>query len=119
MRKNNRTGFDMEVEFTHPETGETETSYVDIPFTIFIESLREFCEIRKEVVLDGTDTDVWNLFADIDGALEHFVDDEDFIEMCKEKYMNSYEYEEDFDDWKDDYDFEHDIGEYAPKDDED
>lgn len=113
MRRDSRTGFDLEVTFTHPETGETQETYVYIPFEVYVEALRQYCANYKDVALDGTDNRIWNLFADIDGALDYFCEDEYFLDICRELYENSYEYEEDFEEWKDDYDMDHEIGVYA------
>lgn len=115
--KKDRTNYDIEVEFTHPETGETVSTFVYIPFEIFVETVRKYCEIKKDVVLDGTDVDIWNLFVEIDGAFDTFMYDDDFVDICREKYDNSYYKEEDFEEWKDEYDFDHEIGEYTPSED--
>ena len=109
--KTNRTGFDMEYTFTHPSTRESENCSVDIPFDIFCEAIRQYSEIYCDVVLDGTDKNVWNLFARISGGLDSFYEDEDFINICKELYKDSYECEEDFEEWLDEYNFLHDIEE--------
>lgn len=114
MSRNNRTNFLMEYEFTYPETGHTEEASVWIPFDIFVEAVRRYCDFA-DVNLDGTDTNIWNLLVDLD-CLDKLADDEHFLEYCKELYKDSYEYEEDYDSWVDDYEYLNDLGKYAEPD---
>ena len=116
MNNSDRTNFIMYWNFTHPETGYTSEESVYIPFEIFVEAIRKYCEF-SDVVLDGTDRNIWNLMVDL-GCLDKFEDDEQFIEYCKELYKDSFYYEEDFDSWVDDYEFENSIGRYKEEEEE-
>jgi hypothetical protein len=109
MGKKDRTGYDLEVEFEYD--GKKEKVLVDIPFPIFIEAVRDYC-MGRSVNMDGTDNAVWNLLIDFD-CLDMFEDDKDFIEKCKELYKGSRFEEEDYEEWKDDYEFDHNLGKYA------
>ena len=113
---NDRTDFDMKVEFTHPETGEKGSDRVYIPFDIFMEAIKQYCDRYKGVVLEGNDNAIWNMFADL-YAIDNFVDDDSFVELCTEMYKGSTYEEEDFEDWKDMYDYKHNLGEYAKEED--
>lgn len=109
-RYKDRTNYSMYVTFTHPETGYSEEEMVWIPFDIFVEGIRHYCEFA-DVGIDGTDKNIWNLMVDLE-CLDRFEDDENFIEFCKEKYLDSYYFEEDLDYWIDDYEFDNNLGRY-------
>lgn len=110
--KDNRTDYSIYVEFTHPETNEKETVSVYVPFDVYVKSIVEYCDRYKSVVIDGKDTDVYNLFSELD-CLYAFESDENFESICYDNYFNSSEVEEDFDEWVDNYNFLNNLGEYA------
>lgn len=111
-RKRNGTGYDMTVVFKY-EDKEFNVE-VDIPFDIFIEAIRQYSAAVKDVVLDGTDTDIWNLFVEVDG-LDYFAEQEYVLDSCREIYYKSYQYELDLEKWTDEYEYDHEIGKYAPE----
>lgn len=113
--KDNRTDYSIYVEFTHPETKEKETVSVYVPFEVYVKSIVEYCDKYKSVVIDAKDTDVYNLFSELD-CLYAFESDENFVNICYENYFNSSEVEEDFDEWIDNYNFLNNLGEYAEED---
>ena len=114
-RRKNATGFDINVEFKFKDKVFTET--VDIPFEVFVEAFRQYSDY-KDVVIDGTDTRIWNLLVSLD-ATSKLEDDKDFLEIAKDLYTNSRYFREDQEEWleemQDDYDFQNNLGEYAPK----
>lgn len=112
IRKENGTGYDMEVTFKY---GDSEFKVdVEIPFDTFIEAVRRFTESRKSVGLDGTDTSIWNLLVEMEG-LDFYADQEDFLDICREIYYKSSQFEDDLEEWVDDYEYDHEIGKYVPK----
>ena len=114
-RRKDTSGYDMELVFKYGDK-EFRVS-VDIPFTIFMEALRQYCYGHFVINLDGTDSAVWNFLVEFD-AIEKIAYNNDFIEMCKELYLESSFYEDDYEQWKDDYESDHELGDYAPKKDE-
>lgn len=108
MRKN-RVNMFMEVTFNYGDESFKEEVY--IPFPIFIEAVRKFFDSRM-VTLDGTDNAIWNMLVDLD-CLDSLEDNEDIQKYCKEFYAGSEFEEEDYADWKDDYEMDHGLGEYA------
>ena len=65
----------------------------DIPFDIFMDGIRAYFD-NQMVTLDGKDTDVWNVLADL-GVIDDIYDvmEDWFIEKCRD-----YAYEE-YQDW--------------------
>lgn len=113
-RRKNETGYDIEVTFMYEKDPSTKSvEYIDIPFDIFAEGIRMYGSM-KSVNLDGTDISLWNLMVEL-RALDIIAEDKDFLDYCKELYLKSHYYEDDYEDWKDDYEYMHDLGEYAPK----
>lgn len=112
--KSGRTDYNMTVKFVHPDTKEVQEVEVYIPFDVFVESVVEYMDRFKMVSIDGTNADVWNMFIDLDeNIFDDLVEDEDFIKICYAKYKKSDEIDDDFDDWVDDYEFEHNMGKYS------
>lgn len=109
--KKNRVRMFMTVEFKYPGTEEVVKEDVYIPFPIFIEAVRKFFD-SKLVGIDGTDNAIWNILVDL-GCLDNLEDNEDIQEYCKEAYKGSEFEEEDFEDFKDEYEMLHNLGEYA------
>ena len=111
--RDNRTPYEMTVTFVHPETRESQKVDVYIPFDVFVESVVEYMDRYKMVTIDGTNTDVWNMFIELnEDVFDDLVEDENFIEICYKKYKESSEIDDDFDEWVDDYEFEHNMGKY-------
>jgi hypothetical protein len=116
IRRKNATGVDIKVEFKFMDKVFTES--IDIPFGIFVEAFRQYSSRYKDVVIDGTDTRIWNLLVSLDATskLEY---DTDFLEIAKDLYTQSRYFEEDQEEWleemQDDYNFQNNLGEYAPK----
>ena len=52
----------------------------------WIEAIRQYSEAIKDVVLDGTDRAIWNLFSGID-VLEQLAEEEYVLNKCKELYL--------------------------------
>ncbi len=94
MSRRDRTGSLMEVELT--KDGKTIQCDVWIPFTIFVNAIREYFG-KKLVDIDGTDNAIWNSFVDL-GAIDKFEDDEDFLELCRNAYKGTEFEEEDIED---------------------
>lgn len=114
-----RSGYMIEVEFSNPRTKNTYETYVYLDFDLLMNTFVEWCEQYKDVRLDGTNTDVYNLLNEGDrDMIEYFMDNEDtLMDMLKEAYMDSGDYEVDYEEWleddNDDYDWKHQIGVYA------
>ena len=113
--KKNRVDMFMEVTFEY--NGEKFDTSVYIPFPICIEAFRRLCD-NGLVTVDGTDNAIWNLLVDL-GCLYELENNEDFQELCKELYKGSIFEEEDYEEWKDEYEMDHNLGEYAINDEED
>ena len=92
--KNDRMNYLMEYSFELPNGKEVSTQ-VWIPTEIFCEAIRKFIPQHYVLDFDGSDSDIINFFADIEGAFDRFGYDEDFLDVCRELYSNSYYYEED------------------------
>lgn len=101
ISKKGRTEYSMEITFTSKEGSETIDVY--IPFDVFCDALCDYSENIWDVRLDGTNTDVWNLFAQFDGVLDEIAENESFLEKCKEYYSKSNYYDEDYDEWHEEY----------------
>lgn len=109
--KKDRTGMFMDVTFKYPGDEKEYSESVYIPFPIFMQAVRKYCE-DSMVTLDGTDNAVWNLLVDF-GCLDNLEDDADIQEYCRELYKGTEYEEEDYEFWKDEYEMLHDLGEYA------
>lgn len=107
--KKNRVNMFMEVIFKYGDEEYREDVY--IPFPIFIEAVRKYFDLHL-VTLDGTDNAIWNMLVDLD-CLDNLEDNEDIQEYCKEMYKGTEYEEEDYEEWKDDYEMLHDLGPYA------
>ena len=107
--KKNRVNMFMEVTFKYGDEEFRDDVY--IPFPILIEAVRKYCD-SKLVGLDGTDNAIWNLLVDLK-CIDELEYNEDIIEICKELYKGSEFEEEDYEEWKDNYEFDHNLGAYA------
>ena len=107
--KKNRVDMFMEVTFKYGDQ-EFKTE-VYIPYPIFVEAFRRYCDGHL-VTVDGTDNAIWNLLVDLD-CLYELESNEEIQELCKELYKDSIFEEEDYEDWKDEYEMDHNLGEYA------
>lgn len=107
--KKDRINMLMDVTFKYGDK-EEQTS-VWIPFTVFINAVRKFADFSS-VNLDGTDTAIWNFLVDLD-CLDTLEDNENIMEYCRELYKGTSFEEEDYEEWKDDYEFDHNLGQYA------
>lgn len=85
-----------------------------VPFEVFVEAIRQYFDDGL-VTIDGTDNAIWNRFVDLE-MIDKFEDNEDFMDVVKQVYMESSYYEEDLEDVIDDYEYDHDLGKYASKD---
>lgn len=112
--KKDRTSIEMVVTFTYPGDEEKYTEFVDIPFPIVIEALRKYFD-NNLVTLDGTDNAIWNTFVDLH-LFDNIEYNDDFIDICKKLYAGSSFEEEDYEEWKDGYEFDHNLGEYKDQD---
>lgn len=117
-KRKNGTGVDIEVEFEFK--GKKHNVYIDLPWDIFAQAFVEYAGYR-DVGIDGRDKSVWNLLVDIN-AMSSLEGNKNFLEECKEVYLKSNYYDEDKEEWleemQEDYDFVNNLGEYAPKKDE-
>lgn len=113
--KKNRISMFMDATFKYGDE-EFETS-VYIPFPIFVEAFRRYCD-GKFVTIDATDNAIWNLLVDLN-CLDSLESDEELQKLCQELYKGSIFEEEDYEVWKDEYEMDHNLGEYAIKDEED
>ena len=109
--KNDRVRMFLDVKFKYPGDEEEHEESVWMPFPIFIEAVRKFFD-SKLVGLDGTDNAIWNILVDLD-CLDKLEDNEDIQEYCRELYKGTQFEEEDYEDWKDEYEMLHNLGEYA------
>lgn len=107
----------MTVTFKYKDDNEEHEESVWIPYPIFMDAIRKYFESNM-VTLDGTDTAIWNMLVELD-CLDFLEDNETVMEYCRELYKGSVYEEEDYEAWVDEYEMLHDLGEYAPKVDED
>jgi len=106
FRKKNGTSYYMYLNFKY---GDKEFKVeIDIPFDILVEAIRQYSEAIKDVVLDGTDRAIWNLFSELD-ALEQLAEEEYVLNRCKELYLKSRYYEDDLEEWTEEYEYDNDI----------
>lgn len=108
------------IKFTHPITKEVEEREILPPFECITEAIRIYCERFYDMVIDATDKNIWNLFISNSGldGWEHLLADDQYIEILGELYLDSSAYEDDFERWVDDYNYDHNLGEYAEEEDE-
>ena len=105
MGRNDRTGYYLTTTFKNSKTGEQFKTEVEIPFDIFTEAIRKYCNDIYDVSLDGTDTKIWNLFDQFDNGLDYFNENDNFKDICVELYDKSSTKEADEFEIMDDYDF--------------
>ena len=108
--KKDRVDILMDVEFKYGEDKQEVTVY--IPFPIFIQAVKRFSNLNNMVELDGTDNAIWNLLVDF-GCIDNLENNEEIISYCKELYQGTSFEEEDYEEWKDDYEYDHNLGQYA------
>ena len=101
LRQTNRTtDYYISVEFTNPDTKETDEVEVYPSYELFMKTLNEYFSRYYSVKLNGSDNAIWNFFvklseyADKD-LFEELMEENEFLSLLKEKYMNSYEYDDD------------------------
>lgn len=116
MSKKDRTDIMMYIEYENPYEQKKIEEDVYIPTEIFCEAFRKWSD-SKMVGVDATDTSIVNFISDLD-AWRQLEDDDDFIEICKELYYKSHYFEDDKDEFIDDYESLHELGVYAPDDEE-
>ena len=107
--KKNRVSMFMEVTFKYGDKEFKEDVY--IPFPIFIEAVRKLFGSNM-VSLDGTDNAIWNILVDLE-CLDNLENNEYIQEYCKELYKGSEFEEEDYEEWKENYEFDNNLGKYA------
>lgn len=109
MGKRNGSGFELRYEFVYPGKTDNDVFYYEMSFHIVAEALRRFGDFN-DVGLDGTDTNVWNLFANFPGAIEQIIEDdyiqEWLLQVCEEDAFE--EYKEEYEDWYSDEEDEED-----------
>lgn len=101
---NNTTEYSIQVEFTHPDSKETEVVEVYPSFQLFMKTFNAYVKSKFNVTMSGNDNAIWNMFVDFSeyagkNLFEMFMDDEDFVNELKKNYLNSTEYEADIEDW--------------------
>jgi hypothetical protein len=113
FKRKNGTQIYINVDFEF--MGKKFSEDINLPFDIFIESFRYYSDY-KDVKIDGRDSKIWNLLVDLD-VIDKLEDNKNFLDICKELYLESPYFEEDFEEWEeerqDDYDFENKKGKYA------
>lgn len=101
LRQTNRTtDYYITVEFTNSTTKETEEVDVYPSYELFMDALQDYFARYYSVKLNGTDNAIWNFFVKLSeyasrDLFQDLIDDEEFYTSLKEKYMNSYEYDDD------------------------
>ena len=120
-----RSGVSIYVDMEFPLTGKKESVSVDVPFEIVSDVLEYYFSIWG---IEARGKDLWNMLIYLaempssgcsreDSLLDAVLDTKEIQEMLKEKYLKSYAYEEDLEDWmadeQDAYDWEHKTGIYA------
>lgn len=110
--KKDRVKMLMEVTFKYGNQEFEEDVW--IPFPILINAIRKFFDMGL-VKIDGTDNAIWNTFIELD-CLDKIEDNKEIQDYCRELYKGSSFEEEDYEDWKDDYEFDHNLGQYAEED---
>lgn len=113
MAAGRNTGINIEVTFTHPETEESETTYVEVTDEMVLEALKNYAKNIALVDFNGTDNKLWNFLIDLGVNFDNLTELPGFEEDLQSLYKGSSAEDEDFEEWKDDYDFEHDLGDYA------
>lgn len=107
--KNDRIKMLMTVTFKYGDKDFKEEVW--IPFPIFIDAVRKVFS-KGLVDLDGTNNAIWNMLVDLN-CLDTLEDNEDIQEYCQELYRGSSFEEEDYAEWKDDYEMTNNLGQYA------
>ena len=108
-----RTDYEMKVVFEHPETGEKEEVEVYIPDDVFYEAFVNYAHNFLDVDIDARTKDIIYMLAILEANFDEIADSEPFLELCKERYEESPAKDEDFENWVEDYNFEHSLGDYA------
>lgn len=110
LRQTNRTtDYYISVEFTNPDTKETDEVDVYPSYELFMKTLTEYFARYYSVKLNGSDNAIWNFFvklseyADKD-LFEELMGENEFLSLLKEKYMNSYEYDDDENEYYNNFD---------------
>ena len=83
---------------------------IEVPTEIYIKAIKEYCN-SKLVKVDGSDTDIFNLFSYYLKSKDTLEDDKDFESICRELYLKSNYYEEDLDAEDYGYNFEESLNE--------
>lgn len=96
MRKD-RT--EMLIDVVFESDGHSEEVPVWVPFSVFVDAVRKYF-FDHDVNLDGRDVSIWNAFVSLE-SIERFEDNDEFIGICRDLYMESEYKETDFEDWKD------------------
>ena len=114
----NGIGIDYTFKFKYPGDDKEYEYEWEIPFDIACEGIRLYCNF-KDVKVDARDKDLYYLFselnADMDAMFEEIIKMEEFQKLIENDYCR----EEAYDEWVDDYEYEHNLGKYADEDDDD
>ena len=104
-KKNDRSSFEIEVEFKFDDADGNDVvknDDIEVPTEIYIKAIKEYCD-SKLVKVDGSDTDIFNLFSYYLKSKDTLEDDKDFEAICRELYLKSNYYEEDLEKVAEDY----------------
>lgn len=122
-----RSGITIEVTMEAPKYEAKDEVTIDLPWDIISDTLEEYFDYEYNVSLRGKD--IWNMLVDFEhlGRTNELIDNLLEVEWVHnklvEKYLKSWEYEEDYDNWledvEDQYNWEHKLGVYADESEED
>lgn len=122
-----RTGLKIDVVMKAPQYDIEEEVSVDLPWDVISETLEEYFEYEYEIQLSGKD--IWNMLIDLEhlGRTNELIDNLLEVEWVHDrlvqKYLDSVEYEEDYENWfedaEDQYNWKHKLGIYAEESEED
>lgn len=103
-----RTDYTMNVDFKYPGDDNTYEVIVNIPVSIFCEVFKSWFLSARSLLIEGTDGSIQELASSL-CDIEDIVSDDYFWESCKDLYFKSSAYEEDYKEWKEEYEYDNDI----------
>jgi hypothetical protein len=106
--KKNGSGLYIDYNFKYNDKSPEELYTYEVPFADACAGIRKYFD-SKNITLDGTDGAIWNACAELE-ILDNISEDDSFIDYCKEKCKDAA-----FAEYKDNYEYDNDLGEYAPK----
>ena len=77
-------------KFKNKITGADTMFNYEVPFEVFIEAVKDYFDKHFDVVLDGKDKDVWNMFVDLGekvnaDIIQEFIEDDEIIKELQDR----------------------------------